>query len=99
MAELFDRYKKGNEKSIWRLKEKQIVRRYCNLDDQEKWLLKYSQPANVKMIGVWDTVGSVGMAAGNFAGISRSQFDYLQTGLRIHMLNGIPRPRHRRTPE
>jgi uncharacterized protein (DUF2235 family) len=87
VAELFDRYKKGNEKSIWRLMEKQKAGDTADLDDQEKWLLKYSQPADVKMIGVWDTVGSVGIAAGNFEGISRSQFDYLQTGLRIHMLN------------
>ncbi|MBB4376366.1 DUF2235 domain-containing protein [Bradyrhizobium sp. SBR1B] len=29
-----------------------------------------------------------GLAAGNIPGISRSQFDYLQTGLRIHILNG-----------
>ncbi|MET4203064.1 hypothetical protein ABIA95_005409 [Bradyrhizobium sp. LA8.1] len=42
----------------------------------------------VKVVGVWDTVGSVGVAAGNIPGISRSQFDYLQTGLRIHILNG-----------
>jgi hypothetical protein len=58
------------------------------LMDQEKWMLKYSQPANVKLIGVWDTVGSIGLAAGNIEGVSSSQFDYLQTGLRIHMLNG-----------
>lgn len=58
------------------------------LTDQEKWLLKYSQPADVKVIGVWDTVGSIGLATGNIEGISRSQFDYLQTGLRIHILNG-----------
>jgi hypothetical protein len=37
---------------------------------------------------VWDTVGSVGWKAGNIPGISRSTFDYLQTGLRIHILNG-----------
>jgi uncharacterized protein (DUF2235 family) len=87
VAELFDRYKKGNEKSIWRLREKQKKADTADLTDQEKWLLKYSQPTDVKMIGVWDTVGSVGVEAGNFEGISRSQFDYLQTGLRIHMLN------------
>jgi hypothetical protein len=58
------------------------------LTEQERWLLKYSQPANVKMIGVWDTVGSVGVAAGNIPGISRSQFDYLQTGLRLPIQNG-----------
>jgi hypothetical protein len=30
----------------------------------------------------------VGLAAGNIPGVSRSSFDYLQTGLRIHILNG-----------
>ena len=42
----------------------------------------------MNVIGVWDTVGSVGLAAGDIPGISRSSFDYLQTGLRIHILNG-----------
>ena len=58
------------------------------LTHREKWLLKYAQPAKVKVVGVWDTVGSVGVAAGNIPGISRSTFDYLQTGLRIHIENG-----------
>ncbi len=57
------------------------------LAEQEKWLLKYSQPVNVKVVGVWDTVGSAGWKAGNIPGISRSTFGYLQTGLRIHILN------------
>ena len=88
MTELFDRYKKGNEESIWRLKEIEASGDSSKLTEEEKWLLKYSQPVKVKVIGVWDTVGSVGVAAGNIRGISRSQFDYLQTGLRIHILNG-----------
>jgi uncharacterized protein (DUF2235 family) len=88
VTELFDRYRKGNEESIWTLKEVETSGDTSKLTDQEKWLLKYSQPAKVKVIGVWDTVGSVGVAAGNIPGISRSQFDYLQTGLRIHIQNG-----------
>ena len=88
VTELFDRYKKGNEESIWRLKEMETSGDASKLTEQEKWLLRYFQPANVKVIGVWDTVGSIGLAAGNIEGISRSQFDYLQTGLRIHILNG-----------
>jgi hypothetical protein len=87
VSELFDRYRKGNEESIWTLKDMQAAGDIGKLSEQERWLLKYSQPANVKVIGVWDTVGSVGLAAGN-NGISRSTFDYLQTGLRIHILNG-----------
>jgi len=88
VTELFDRYRKGNEESIWTLKDVETSGDTSKLTDQEKWLLKYSQPAKVKVIGVWDTVGSVGVAAGNIPGISRSQFDYLQTGLRIHIQNG-----------
>jgi hypothetical protein len=42
----------------------------------------------VKVVGVWDTVGSVGVAAGNIPGISRSQFSYLQTGLFLPIQNG-----------
>ncbi|MDA9408917.1 hypothetical protein XH80_19940 [Bradyrhizobium sp. CCBAU 45384] len=88
VTELFDRYKKGDEESIWRLKDIAATGDTSKLTEQEKWLLKYSESAQVKVMGVWDTVGSVGLAAGNIPGISRSQFDYLQTGLRIHILNG-----------
>lgn len=88
VAELFERYRKGDEETIWRLQEIQQSGDVSKLTEQERWLLKYSQLADVKMIGVWDTVGSVGLAAGNIKGISRQQFDYLQTGLRIHILNG-----------
>src|ERR1700676_2712932 len=88
VTELFDRYKKGNEESIWKLKEVQASGDTSKLTDQERLLLKYFQPADVKVVGVWDTVGSVGVAAGNISGISRSEFDYLQTGLRIQILNG-----------
>lgn len=88
VSELFERYRKGDEETIWKLKELEASQNTSKLTEQERWLLKYSQPANVTVIGVWDTVGSVGVAAGNIPGISRSQFDYLQTGLRIHILNG-----------
>lgn len=88
ITELFDRYKKGDEESIWKLKEMEVSGDIGKLTVQEKWLLKYSQPVKVKVVGVWDTVGSIGWKAGNLPGISRSTFDYLQTGLRIHILNG-----------
>lgn len=87
ITELFERYKKGDEESIWTLKEKEAANDIAALTTQEKWLLKYSQPAKVKVVGVWDTVGSVGWEGGNIPGISSSSFDYLQTGLRIHILN------------
>ncbi|WP_246413168.1 DUF2235 domain-containing protein [Methylobacterium brachythecii] len=86
--ELFKRYKKGDEESIWKLREAEQAGETGKFTDQERWLLTYSKPANVKMIGVWDTVGSLGLQTLKIPGISRSSFDYLQTGLRIHILNG-----------
>jgi uncharacterized protein (DUF2235 family) len=88
LTQLFARYQKGNEESIWTLKDKETSGDTSKLTEEEKWLLKYSQPAKVKVVGVWDTVGSVGVAAGNIPHISRSQFDYLQTGLFIPIENG-----------
>ncbi|MGY4447717.1 hypothetical protein ACVWZR_002377 [Bradyrhizobium sp. i1.3.1] len=88
VSELFERYKKGDEETIWKLKEMQAAGETAKMTEQERWLLKYTQPVNVKVIGVWDTVGSIGLAAGDIPGISSSSFDYLQTGLRIHILNG-----------
>jgi len=87
VSELFDRYKKGNEETIWNLKLSEASGDTSKLTVQDKWLLKYSQPADVKVVGVWDTVGSVGWKGGNIRGVSRSSFSYLQTGLRIHILN------------
>lgn len=89
IAELFSRYQKGgNEESIWTLKDKEAAGEANKLTDQERWLLKYSQPTKVKVVGVWDTVGSVGLEAGDIPGISRSRFDYLQTGLFLPIQNG-----------
>lgn len=88
VSELFQRYKKGDEETIWKLKEMQAASETGKMTEQERWLLKYTQPVNVKVIGVWDTVGSIDLAAGDIPGISSSSFDYLQTGLRVHILNG-----------
>ena len=86
--ELFDRYKRGDEETIWKLKEIEAAGNIAKISDQEKWLLKYARPVNVKVVGVWDTVGSIGIAAGDFTGISTSQFDFLQTGLCLPIQNG-----------
>jgi uncharacterized protein (DUF2235 family) len=86
--ELFDRYKRGDEETIWKLKEMEAAGDIAKISPQEKWLLKYARLVKVKMVGVWDTVGSIGIAAGDFTGISSSQFDYLQTGLRLPIQNG-----------
>jgi uncharacterized protein (DUF2235 family) len=51
VSELFDRYKKGNEESIWTLKEMEASGDTSRLTEQEKWLLKYFQPAGHRRVG------------------------------------------------
>ena len=48
---------------------------------QERWLLKHAQAIPVAFVGVWDTVGSLGIPFGRLQGISRSSFGFLSTGL------------------
>jgi uncharacterized protein (DUF2235 family) len=88
IAQLYDRYKRGDEETIWRLADMQSSGNLQNITTEERWLLKYSQRADVKMVDVWDTVGSLGLKAFSIEGISRSTFDFLETGLRIHILSG-----------
>ena len=88
ITQLYDRYKRGNEETIWRLADMQSSGNLQGITTEERWLLKYSQRAEVKMVGVWDTVGSLGLKAFSNEGISRSTLDYLETGLRIHILSG-----------
>lgn len=88
ITELYDRYKHSDEETIWELVDLAASGKPNNFTTQENWLLKYSQPANVKVIGVWDTVGSLGLKAFSIDGISRSTLGYLHTGLRIHIQNG-----------
>lgn len=88
IEQLYDRYKRGDEETIWKLADMQSSGNLQNITTEERWLLKYSQRADVKMVGVWDTVGSLGLKAFSIDGISRSSFDWLETGLRIHIRSG-----------
>src|ERR1700682_6087890 len=83
LPQLYDRYKRGDEETIWRLADMQSSGDLQGITTEER-----SQRADVKMVGVWDTVGSLGLKAFSIEGISRSSFDFLETGLRIHILSG-----------
>lgn len=52
-----------------------------NLDATERRLLRHSRRVPIKMIGVWDTVGALGVPFGNISGISRRRFGFHNTKL------------------
>lgn len=88
VGQLFSRYKRADEETINKLIELKNAGKTETLSLEERWLLKYSRPTKIKVVGVWDTVGSLGVPALNIPGIGRPSFGYLQTGLRLQIEHG-----------
>jgi uncharacterized protein (DUF2235 family) len=83
VKQLYTRYQHSDASTIWQLTGKPAAAS----STEERWLLKYSQPVNIKVVGVWDTVGALGLPFGNIPGVSRSSFGWLHTGLRRPLQN------------
>jgi uncharacterized protein (DUF2235 family) len=85
IEQLYDRYKRTTEdNTIWDLLEMhakgEIDFDRCDLED--RWMIRYSQPVNIKMVGVWDTVGKYGVPFGEIQNFSSKSFGFIDTGLR-----------------
>jgi uncharacterized protein (DUF2235 family) len=81
--QLYARYRRG---SAARTIRQLIVARNNGSADfslEEQWMLKYSQDIDVEFIGVWDTVGALGLPFGNIPLFGRSDMQFLNTGLRV----------------
>jgi uncharacterized protein (DUF2235 family) len=87
--QLYERYRRALDKTIWKLLEERAGGTLANATLEEKWMLKYSQAVRVKFIGVWDTVGALGIPALSIPGVSRSTLGFLHTGLRVHIEHGF----------
>lgn len=88
VAQLYERYKRYDDRTIWKLKEEEEKGTLKDVTLEERWLLKYSQRTHVKVVAVWDTVGALGIPAFSIEGISRSTLGFLHTGLRLPIDNG-----------
>jgi|ERR1700733_6823863 len=81
LRQLYARYRKGSTAHTIR-ELKSIPAETLSFED--KWLKEYSMPVPIWFQGVWDTVGALGVPFGNFPTISRSQYAFLETDLRIN---------------
>jgi uncharacterized protein (DUF2235 family) len=86
VKQLYERYRRVDDTTIWALFETQTA---STLGVEEQWMLKYSMRAPIKLIGVWDSVGALGIPAFSIPGISRSTLGFLHTGLRLSIENGF----------
>ena len=85
VGELYDRYREANGKrTIRELKRDQAAQTGAPFDQQEQWMLTYSAAIPVKFIGVWDTVGALGIPFGDIPILSSANYQFLDTNLRIN---------------
>lgn len=80
--QLYARYRRGSAPQT--IRELLAAREQGKTDFsiEEQWMMKYSLPIDVEFIGVWDTVGALGLPFGNLPFFGRSDMQFLNTGLR-----------------
>jgi uncharacterized protein (DUF2235 family) len=83
VAQAYERYRKGDAvRPIYDLLYKQRHGE-TNFDPEEQILLQHSiyHRDLIKMVGVWDTVGSIGLPFGNIPGVSSATLHFHNTHL------------------
>lgn len=70
IGEIFDRYAK-RDRPLYHLRYLKRKGMDADFTQTEKWLLRDSKSVSIHFIGVWDTVGSLGIPFGKIPGISR----------------------------
>ena len=80
VEQLYARYRLHKAaRPIWKIDFEHRQGRPITPDEAR--LLQYSFRVPIKMIGVWDTVGALGIPFGNIPGLSRRRFRFLNTNL------------------
>jgi uncharacterized protein (DUF2235 family) len=80
LKQLYERYRKGTAQSVRALGR--VTSGAMSLED--KWIKEYSRPIPVWFQGVWDTVGALGVPLPCVPKVSRTDFAFLETDLRIN---------------
>lgn len=79
IEQLYSRYRLYNAATIRSLLAEPLP---SNASLEDQWLIKYSRPTKIKFIGVWDTVGSMGIPRGS-AEAKVHKYRFLDTHLRL----------------
>lgn len=78
-----------SRKTIWSLRQDRDRRTLKNPSIEEQWMLSYCMPVNIKMVGVWDTVGALGVPKLPIPGIGSKTLKFIDTGLRKPIEHGF----------
>ncbi len=80
LKQLYQRYRNGTAKSVRALGR--VAR--DGLSQEDAWIKEYSRPIPIWFQGVWDTVGTLGVPLPCVPKVSRADFAFLETDLRIN---------------
>lgn len=78
--QLYKRYRRPDDKTIRTLIAEQKSG-HENFSPEERWMLRYSQAVPIKFLGVFDTVGSLGVPFPILRRIMGTAYPFLNTGL------------------
>src|SRR5262249_25481241 len=82
VIQLYARYRRaGAAMTIRELIQEQNAGK-MDFSIEERWILKYSQAIDIQFVGVWDTVGALGLPFGNLPILGKADMQFLNTGLR-----------------
>jgi len=83
VRQLYDRYRRGGVAAT--IRELLEAQKTGNKDFtlEEHWMLKYSLVIDIDFLGVWDTVGALGLPFGNLPILGKRDMRFLNTGLRV----------------
>lgn len=77
IEQLYSRYRRHGDRTI-----SELTRGLQPADLEERWIIKYCEPTNIKLVGVWDTVGSMGSPLASMRS-KNSKYMFLDTHLRL----------------
>lgn len=87
--QIYDRYQRGKEETPYYKLEYQFRHSPENLKPDDLELLKSSRRVKIKMIGVWDTVGALGVPWTEVPLIGRRNFYFHNTNLSVLIENAF----------
>jgi len=89
VRQLYNRYRRADARTLWTLLDAQTNGQTDDFSTEEQWMLKYSMAIHIKLVGVWDTVGDLGVPWLSFEGFRYSNYHFMATGLRRPIDNGF----------
>jgi uncharacterized protein (DUF2235 family) len=83
VKQLYERYRRASAVKTLRTMQEEREAGKTDFSLEERWLLKYSEPIDIDFLGVWDTVGALGLPFGNLPILGKQDMQFLNTGIRV----------------